>query len=127
MSSLVCRAQFASGDRGSALQFRDRTPEAPRVRSAPRSAGGFERGEGGSSAPTAAVWNGAFTSRLDVQNVAPSGTRIISTRRPCFPASLFFRTSTREVSTLFFSFRYFLALSARSVASFWKRRSLGSA
>src|SRR5271154_6656919 len=61
------------------------------------------------------------------QYVAPSGTRIISTRRPSFPASVFVRTSTREVSTLFFSFRYFLAPSARSLASFCARRSLGSA
>jgi hypothetical protein len=64
------------------------------------------------------VSKSAFSGRQSAQYVAPSGTRIISTRRPSSPAPVLVRTSTREVSTLFFSPRYFFALSARCAANF---------
>src|SRR5580700_6840848 len=65
--------------------------------------------------------------RSKLQYVAPSGTKMISTSRPSFPAAVFPRASTREVSTLLFSSRYFFALWARCAASFCAARSWGSA
>jgi hypothetical protein len=64
------------------------------------------------------VSKSTISSKPSAQYVAPSGTRIISTRRPSLPAPVLVRTSTREVSTLFFSPRYFFALSARCAANF---------
>jgi len=64
------------------------------------------------------VSKSTISSKRSAQYVAPSGTRIISTRRSSSPAPVLVRTSTREVSTLFFSPRYFFALSARCAANF---------